>query len=183
MQTKVLKNKRSKISPNCSLTRVPVVVELPILESAVSKTKFREASDELASAQEAYKKIWKLRYVKYPIILIDVLSKTEKPALTLLLNLENWDFLPPRATLISVDLRRYMNPAQVPEAFDDLQNPDRHIVLDPRVNQIWFCSPSFYEYHRLYPEDRWELIKNTDGGTITWIVNRACDLIDRQKLE
>ena len=159
------------------------MVELPILESAVSQIKFNEAVNDLNSVQETYKKVWKLRYVKYPIILIDVLSKTEKPALTLFLNLENWDFLPPSATLISVDLRKYMVPEQVPEAFDDPQYPSKHIVFSKITNQIWFCSPSFYEYHQFYPEDRWELIKKTDEGTIAWIVDRACTLIDRQKLK
>ena len=158
-------------------------MELPLLESTVSQIKFIEAINELSSVQEIHKKVWKLRYMKYPIILIDVLSKTEKPALTLFLNLENWDFLPPSATLISTDLRKYMLPNQVPEAFDDLQHPVKHIVSNPNTNQIWFCSPSFYEYHQFYPEDRWELIKKTDEGTITWIVNRVCTLIDRQKLE
>ena len=159
------------------------MAELPILEPAVSQIKFNEAVSDLNSVQETYKKVWKLRYVKYPIILIDVLSKTEKPALTLFLNLENWDFLPPSATLISVDLRKYMVPEQVPEAFDDPQHPSKHIVFSNITNQIWFCSPSFYEYHQSYPEDRWELIKKTDEGTITWIVDRACTLIARQKLE
>ena len=157
------------------------MVALPILEPAVSKIKFKQAINELESIQETYKKIWKIRHVKYPIILIDVLSKTEKPTLTLLLNLENWDFLPPSATLISVDLRKYV--IQVPAVFDDLQNSTPHIVLNPSVNQMWFCSPGFYEYHQFYPEDRWELFKKTDGGTITWIVDRACTMIDRQKLE
>ena len=158
-------------------------MELPILESAVSRIKFNEAINELSSIQEVYKKVWKLRYVKHPVILIDVLSKTEKPALTLFLNLENWDFLPPSATLISVDLRKYMVPEQVPEVFDDSQHPTKHIVFNSNINQIWFCSPSFYEYHQFYPEDRWELIKKTNEGTITWIVERVCTLIDRQKLE
>ena len=183
IRTKVLKNKVSPSQPNYSLIKVPVVVELPILEPAVSKIKFEQAVNDLKSVQETYKKIWKLRYVKYPRILIDVLSKTEKPTLTLLLNLENWDFLPPSATLISVDLRRYLVPELVPEAFDDPQHPVKHIVFNPSISQIWFCSPGFYEYHQFFPEDRWELIKKTDEGTIIWIVNRVCILIDRQKLE
>ena len=157
-------------------------MELPILESAVSQIKFNEVINELNSVQETYKKVWKLRYATHPIILIDVLSKTEKPALTLFLNLENWDFLPPSATLINVDSQKYMMPDQVPEALDP-QHPVKHIVFNQATKRIWFCSPSFYEYHQFYPEDRWELIKKTDGGTITWIVDRVCTLIDRPKLE
>ena len=158
------------------------MVALPILEPAISKIKFEEAVNKLKSVQESYKKVWKLRYVKYPIILIDVLSKTEKPALTLLLNLENWDFLPPSATLIGTDLRNHLSPEHVPEAFDDPQHPVKHIVFNQNMRQIWFCSPGFYEYHQYYPEDRWEVIKKTNEGSITWIVERACNLIDRQSL-
>ena len=178
-----MKNKGSLSQPNYFLTKVPVVVELPILEPAVSKIKFEQAIHKLRSVQETHKKIWKLRYVEYPRILIDVLSKTEKPTLTLLLKLENWDFLPPRATLINVGLRRHLALEEVPEVFDDQQHPVKHIVFNQKIKRIWFCSPGFYEYHEFYPEDRWELIKKTDEGTIIWIVNRVCTLIDRQKLE
>ncbi len=159
------------------------MVELPILEPAVSKIKFEQAVNELKSVQETYKKVWKLRHIKYPIILIDILSENKNTGLTLLLNLENWDFLPPSATLIDKDLRNNLTPDHVPESFDNPQHPVKHIVFNQNLRQIWFCSPGFFEYHQFYPEDRWELIKKTGEGTITWIVERACNLIDIQGLE
>lgn len=136
----------------------------------------------MKSAQEIYKNIWKLRHVAFPTILIDVLSSSGKSALTLLLNLENWDFLPPSATLISLNLRVKLIPEQVPGAIEDPKEPLNHIVYNKNKNSIWFCSPGFYEYHEHYPEDRWEHVRGTDQGTITWIVERACSLIDRTKL-
>ena len=120
--------------------------------------------------------------MKFPTILIDVLSSSGKPAFTLLMNLENWDFLPPNVTLTSLDLKKNLVVDQVPEAFDDPQKRIKHIVFNLNTKRIWFCSPGFFEYHQFYPEDRWELIKKTDQGKISWIVNRVCTLIDREKL-
>lgn len=120
--------------------------------------------------------------MKFPIILIDVLSSSGKPAFTLLMNLENWDFLPPTATLLSLDLRTKLVPNQVPGSIEDPKEPINHVVYNKNKQKIWFCSPGFAEYHEHYPEDRWEHIRGTDQGTIMWIVDRACSLIDRKKI-
>lgn len=96
--------------------------------------------------------------------------------------MENWDFLPPRATLLSLDLKKLLVPEQVPGAEEDPVNPVNHLVFNKNTRKLWFCSPGFHEYHEYYPEDRWELMRGTDQGTITWIVERACNLIDRTKL-
>ncbi|MBI1663939.1 MAG: hypothetical protein IS860_10775 [Nitrosopumilus sp.] len=95
------------------------------------------------------------------------------------MNLENWDFLPPSTTLLNLDLRQRLVPEQVPELVEP--KGQKHIVFNVAKKSIWFCSPGFQEYHHHYPEDRWEHIRNTDQGTITWIVDRVCSLIDRTK--
>lgn len=110
------------------------------------------------------------------------MSKAGKPAVTLHLNLEDWDFQPPKATILSLDLRRPLAPMQVPSAIEDPSDPVEHVVGNLVTQRIWFCSPGFYEYHEFYSEDRWERIRGTEQGKITWIVERACNLIDRQKL-
>ena len=150
------------------------------MDLKVSHAKFNGAVEELSDAKNRYSEIWELRFSKFPTILINVLSSTRKPAVTLLLNLENWDFLPPRATLVSLNLRQRLTPQNVPGAVENPKEPANHIVWGK--TGLWFCSPGFYEYHEFYPEDRWELIRGTDQGKITWIVERACNLIDRSKL-
>lgn len=141
------------------------------------------AVNSLKESEKHFGKIWRIRYINYPIILIDVLSISEKPILTLSMNLENWDFLPPTVTLTTLDLKQNLGVDKIPEVYDDPQNPVKHIVFNQVTKRIWFCSPGFFEYHQFYPEDRWELIKNTEEGTIKWIVNRAVMLIDREKLD
>ena len=136
------------------------------------------AVNSLKEIEEQYKNIWNLRYISYPLILIDVLSTSGKPLLTLYVNLENWNFLAPAVTLLSVDLKRRLRIEQITEKTDP-QKPDKHIVSDSI--HIWFCSPGFFEYHQFYPEDKWELIKNTDQGTIKWIVESAVMSINREK--
>lgn len=103
--------------------------------------------------------------------------------MTLSLNLENWNFLPPRATLLSIDLRRALSHNEIPETVEDPQHHVNHITTYENVPGVWFCLPGFFEYHEYYGDvDRWELIKNTDEGKILHIVNQACNKIDRTKL-
>lgn len=149
----------------------------------MARVKFQDALAELESIQSNYEKVWKLRYAQFPTILIDIISSSGKPVFTLCLNLENWNFLPPRATLLSLDLRRILTANQVPGAIENPDKPVNHIVGFQNNPRIWFCSPGFYEYHEYYPEDRWELMKDTDQGKITWIVEQACNLVDRTKLK
>lgn len=102
--------------------------------------------------------------------------------MTLMLNLDNWDFFPPSATLLNLNTRVKLVPQQVPGAIENLNEPLNHIVFNKDKASIWFCSPGFKEYHEHYPEDRWEHIRGSEQGTISWIVERACSLIDRQKI-
>jgi hypothetical protein len=69
----------------------------------------------------------------------------------------------------------------VPAAIDRKEGIG-HIYAS-RDSRLWFCNPCFQEYHELYPEDPWELIRTTDQGRITWIVERACNLVNREKLK
>lgn len=147
----------------------------------MARTKFDKAVLELESVKGNYAEIWRLRSAKFPIILIDVLSKSGNPAVLLCLNLENWDFLPPYATILSLDTRRNLLPENVPGAIENAKDPVNHVVYNQQKGKLWFCSPGFYEYHEFYPEDRWELIRNTDNGKISWIIERACNLIDRAR--
>lgn len=137
------------------------------------------AVKSLKEIEKQYENIWNLRCISYPRIFIDVLSTSGKPLLTLYMNLENWNFLAPVVTLLSVDLKRYLGVEQIIENIDP-QKPHKHIVTNSI--RIWYCSPGFFEYHQSYPKDRWELIKNTDQGTIKWIVENAVMSINREKL-
>lgn len=148
----------------------------------MARTKFASAVKDLGSSQPAYGRVWRMRYSKYPRIFVDVLSSSSARSITLLLGMENWDFLPPTASFLSADLRRVLSAGEVPGAVENPSAPVNHIVESGGIQRAWICSPGFYEYHEFYPEDRWEKIRNTREGTITWIVNRACDLVDRRNL-
>lgn len=151
------------------------------MDTRVSVEKFKHAVSELRSAQDVYSKVWEIKFTVYPNILIDIMSGSSGPSLTLALNLQSWDFLPPAAAYMSINLRRHLSSAEVPASVDDPAHPIRHIVEDDRGG-AWPCSPGFLQYHILYPEDSWQLIRGTDRGTITWIVERACNMVDRKRL-
>ena len=109
------------------------------------------------------------------------MSGPDTPLFTLWLGMENWNFLPPTATLLDLSLITRMPPGSVPDAVEE--HPDaqvNHPVASPGMPALWFCSPGFYEYHAAYPDDRWELIRGTREGKITRIIERACDLVDRR---
>lgn len=89
--------------------------------------------------------------------------------------------MPPVAAYLSPDLIRFFSAREIPESADDPSNPARHIV-DDRQGRAWPCSPGFLQYHLLYPEDSWQLIRGGSSGTITWIVDRACSMVDRRSL-
>lgn len=153
-----------------------------LLDPLVARTKFTAAFKELHAVKDSYKQIWRLRYAEYPIILIDILSATTgKPSVTLYMNLRNFDFMPPSATLLTTDLRRRLMPENVP-AVQDPESGKGHLAGTPDTG-LWFCSPGFYEFHDFYyPLDRWELLRYTELGKISWIVNEACNMINRQKI-
>ncbi|MDI1495071.1 MAG: hypothetical protein K8823_377 [Cenarchaeum symbiont of Oopsacas minuta] len=146
-----------------------------VLDETVARTKFNIAKCEI-NEQSNQENDWQLRIANFPNIFIDIFALDNNVSLTLYLNMSNWDFQPPSATLLHPTLNRLSKKEEVPAELE-LGHP--HIFQNPR---IWFCSPGFFEYHQHYKLDRWELIRNTSEGTITWIINRAISLIDRSKL-
>jgi hypothetical protein len=152
---------------------------IPLLDISVAKAKFDKSWQEIQAAQPTYENIWRLRKAEFPILLIDVLSPMKKPSLILYFDLRDYDFCAPRATLLGLDFR-HKKIEDVPKASD----PDDemlHIVADGS-GRIWFCSPGFHEYHFLYDEDPWELVRATQQAGMLRLVERACNLIDRKKL-
>ena len=137
--------------------------------------------DEVRAKQDTYEGVWRLRDAPYPNILIDIMAGPRRPLFVLLLGMENWNFLPPTATLLDPSLLFSLSARSVPGAVEDLGAPVNHVVSSPGSPKVWFCSPGFYEYHECYPEDRWELIRNTEQGKITEIIVRACNLVDRRR--
>ena len=135
----------------------------------------------MRAKQDIYKGVWRFRAAAYPSILVDVMAGPDRPLFTLLLGMENWNFLPPTATLLDLRLLFRLSPVTVPGVVEDLGIPVNHVVGSGNSPGVWFCSPGFYEYHARYPEDRWDLIRNTKQGEITEIIVQACNLIDRRK--
>ena len=152
---------------------------MPILDPLVSRAKFTRAVREVEAEQGRYEGVWRLRRAAYPHLLVDVMSGPDMPLFTLWLGMENWDFLPPTATLLDLSLMARMPPGSVPGTVEDLGAPVNHLVASPNAPGLWFCSPGFYEYHSIYADDRWEMVRGTAEGGIVRIIERACDLIDR----
>ena len=156
------------------------MVRLAILDENVAQIKFNIAKKELELESKNQKHRWKLRYIKFPYILIDVLTLSGKPALVLSLYLANWDFQAPSITLLHKDLYRPCIIYEIPIA-NDPDDGRRHIYTDQN-GLVWFCSPGFNQYHERYLEDKWEYMRNTDRGKISWIVDTAISHIERRKL-
>lgn len=154
---------------------------IPVLDRRVSQEKFRQAEAELRSVQETYSRVWQIASCKYPVMGIYIMSGSSAPCLGLSLNMKNWDLWPPQALYASSDLRRCLSSAEIPAFLDDPAEPVSHIV-DDGLGRAWPCSPGFHQYHILYSEDSWQVIRGTGSGAITWIVERACDMVDREGL-
>lgn len=147
------------------------------MDETVARTKFNIAICEI-NEQSNQDNNWKLRSANFPNIFINILAPSGDVSLTLFLNMSNWDFRPPNATLLHPTLTRFSRINEVPV---ELESGHPHI-FSSRNQYIWFCSPGFAEYHMYYKPDRWELIRNTSQGKISWIINRAISLIDRSRL-
>lgn len=131
--------------------------------------------------ERTYEGMWRLKGVLYPIILIDMMAGPRRPLFTMMLGMENWNFLPPTATLLDLNLHFHLSPGSVPGVAEDLGIRVNHVAGSSDAQGAWFCSPGFYEYHARYPEDRWELIRDTEEGKITAIIVQACNLVDRHR--
>lgn len=82
---------------------------------------------------------------------------------------------------MDISFKLYLTHEQVPAAINGTPDGHPHVVFNPQTKRCWFCSPGFQEYHDLYHEDPWELIRGTKEGEIVSIVNTICNLIDRGK--
>lgn len=129
---------------------------------------------ELEAAQESYRKVWQIASCAYPVVDLRIMAGPA-PLLGLRLCMQNWDFWPPEATYASSGLERPLSKAEVPASRD----PGRHIAQDGQ-GRAWPCSPGFLQYHKTYHEDSWQLIRGTEGGRITQIVEQACNMVDRR---
>ena len=154
---------------------------MPILDPLVARAKFAKAVKEINAKRRLYSGVWRFRRAAYPNLLIDIMSGPERPLFTLVLGMENWDLLPPTATLVDLGIKSALPQGSVPGAVENLGVPVSHLVSSHNVPWMWFCSPGFYEYHLYYPQDRWELIRRTKQGRITGIIEAACNLIDRRR--
>ena len=100
--------------------------------------------------------------------------------MTLYLNLRDWNYLPPSVTLITLDLKQLIVQPDIGAKTDE--NPFVHLICGKDLRP-WFCNPGFLEYHNMYSDDKWEKIRYTKFGEIIWIIEQACNLIDRKSLK
>lgn len=148
------------------------------LDRAVAEIKFVKAVSEIDEKSKSYEKFWKLRNASFPTLLIDIFDKEQNLLVVLLMNLSNWNYLPPATDLLTTDLKRLVKQSDL--GINNFNyNPASHLVFDPiRNNRAWFCLPGFGDYHDKYWDDRWENIRNTQEGTITNLIELAYNIID-----
>jgi hypothetical protein len=133
-------------------------IEVPsiILDPEVSKLKFKEISKLLKDSEKVYKKSWSIREIIYPYIMLNIFNKTKKIICILLFNFTNFDYLPPRVTLLDLNLKLH-KPLKEESIIPDL-NGKKHVYYDKGV---WFCLPGTSSYHGKYnPIDPWEIIRH-----------------------
>ena len=82
---------------------------------------------------------------------------------------------------MDINFKRFLTPEEVPADIKNTPDGRSHIVFNQNTRRCWFCSPGFFEFHVMYPEDPWELIRDTKEGNIVTIIETICNLIDRKK--
>lgn len=147
------------------------------LDIDVAKIKFNKAVSEINGNSKSYEKIWKLRNASYPQLVIDIFDKKQNLFVVLLMNLSNWDFLPPATDLLTLDLKRLATPIDL--GINNFNhNRASHLVFDPtQNNRAWFCLPGFMDYHMKYWDDRWENIRYSQEGKIINLIELASNTI------
>ena len=158
---------------------------MPILDSLVSGPKYREAYRALQGAQDSYKRVWRLRPPSPPLIFLDILSPHGRPLFALKMDMTDWDFWPPTVTVVDRDSLEPLPPKRIPAAaVDMLDGSVGHLatVGSGSDGRREFCCPGFRWYHQRTPEDPWDCIRGTDRGTILWIAEQACNMLDRSRL-
>lgn len=126
-----------------------------------------------------YSGIWLIDKVYFPFIRLIIKDLSGQPSIGILLNLRNYDYLPPSVSLMDTSFKRLLNPREVQGVLD--AEGRRHIVHGAN-GILWFCEVGTYEYHSFYRKDPWELVRCTNRGNIFSIVERTINLIDRTKL-
>lgn len=150
------------------------------LDRDVAKIKFDKAVSEINEKSKSYEKFWKLRNASFPTLIIDIFDKEQNLLVVLLMDLSNWDYLPPVTELLTPDLKRLANQSNL--GINNFNyNPASHLVFDhTQNNRAWFCLPGFGDYHDKYWDDRWEKIRNTQEGTITNLIELAYNTINER---
>lgn len=129
-------------------------------------------------ASNAYTETWSIRSCEYPYVVVNVISTSGKTKFCILINLKDYNFRPPKVTIVNENLRNYPRANSISP---NLEVDGRSHIMGGK-NIVWFCYPGFMNYHDYYfPLDRWEHIRYTDEGEILTILNWACLLINRKE--
>lgn len=145
----------------------------------MAKKKFEITFKELRTISPKYSGIWIIDKVQFPFIRLIIKNSSGQPSIGMLLDLRNYDYLAPSIKLMDIYFRRYLNPEEIRGVLD--AEGIHHIPYDHN-NVLWFCEVGTFEYHVFYKEDPWELVRYSDKGNISSIVERTINLIDRSKL-
>ena len=148
----------------------------------MAKQKFNLAIRELENARSAYSKIWVIDGYHFPKIRLIIKNTKGTPRIGLLLDLRNYDYLPPSATLMDIRFKQFIGLNQVPVDINGTPDGRPHIMYNQQTKRIWFCLPGVQEFHNLYPEAPWEFIRYKDESNILTIVDNIINLIDRKKV-
>lgn len=143
--------------------------------------KFESSLNELKKSSHVYSDTWLIKEHQFPYIKLIVKDLKDTPSIGLLLNLRNYDYLPPSVNLMDMEFRRFLNLNEAPGV---IEGPDKrpHVVFNKELQRVWFCTPGTYEYHFLYREDPWEYLRCTIHGRLLSILESCIHLIDRKSL-
>lgn len=145
--------------------------------------KFELTTEKLLSVQKDYRKIWKIIDMCFPIIHIQVCDSSGIPKLGLYNNLRNFNYLPPYISIMDKSFIKYLIINQIPVTNIGTVDGRKHIYQNQKEGRCWFCTPGTFQYHYLYKEDPWEIIRYSIEGNFLNILNSTINLIDRDKLK
>jgi hypothetical protein len=124
--------------------------------------------------------VWLIKEYQFPYIKLIVKDLKNNPSIGLLLNLRNYNYLPPSIYPMNIGFKRFLNLKEVPGIVEG-SDKRPHVVFNEESRRVWFCTPGTYEYHFLYREDPWEYLRYTPQGTLLSILDSCINLIDRKK--
>lgn len=146
----------------------------------MAKKKFEKVTEEIENIKSIYSDIWVIDGINFPFIKLIIKNSSGKPSIGLLLNLRDYDFMPPSVNVMDISFKRPLTLAEIPGNLDS--NGYSHVVHNKKNKKVWFCEVGTFEYHLFYNEDPWELVRYTANGTILSIIERIISLIDRTKI-